>query len=40
MRWDGHGAMASVDRRVGDGLDDRVRCLLDYSSGDLYIKSD
>ena len=39
MRWDGYGALAGVDRRVGDGMNDRVRCLLKYSSGDLYIRS-
>ena len=37
VRWDVYGAMAAVERPVGDGADDRVRCLLDYGSYDLQI---
>ena len=40
VRMDGHGALAGVDRRVGDCLNDRVWCRLMYSSGDLYFRSD
>ena len=40
MRRDGYSALAGVHRRVGDGLDDRVRCLLEYGSGDGGIRGD
>ena len=32
-----YGALAAVDRPVGDGADDRVRCFLDNGSYDLNI---
>ena len=37
MWWDVYGALAAVERLVGDGADDRVRCFLDYGSYDLQI---
>ena len=40
MRWDRHGALAAVDRCVKDGVDDRVWCFLEYSSGEFFIRSD
>ena len=32
-----YGALAAVERPVGDGADDRVGCFLDYGSYDLQI---
>ena len=32
-----YGALTAVERPVGDGADDRVRCCLNYSSYDLQI---
>ena len=32
-----YGALAAVERPVGDGVDDRVRCFLNYGSYDLQI---
>ena len=33
-----YGALAAVERPVGNGADDRVRCFLDYRSYDLQIR--
>ena len=38
MRWDVYGALAAVKRPVEDGIDDRVRCFLNYGSYDLQIR--
>ena len=38
LRWDVYGALAAVERPVGDGADDRVQCFLDYGSYDLQIR--
>ena len=38
LRWDVYGALAAVERPVGDGADDRVRFFLDYGSYDLQIR--
>ena len=40
VRRDGYSALACVERRVGDGADDRVQCLLEYGSGDNGIWGD
>ena len=32
-----YGALAAVERPVGDGADDRFRCFLNYGSYDLQI---
>ena len=37
LRWDAYGALAVVERPVGDGADDGVRCFLDYGSYDLQV---
>ena len=37
MQWDVYGAMAAVERFVGDGADDRVRCFLEYGFYDVQI---
>ena len=37
VRWDVYGAVAAVERPVGDGADNRVRCFLDYGSYDFQI---
>ena len=34
VRLDVYGVLATVERPVGDGADDRVRCFLDYGSYD------
>ena len=34
VRWNVYGAMAAVERFVGNGADVRVRCILDYGSYD------
>ena len=38
MRWDVYGALAAVERPVGNGADDRVRCFLDYGSYNFKIR--
>ena len=38
MWWDVYGAMAAVERPVGDGADDRLRCFLDHGFYDLQIR--
>ena len=38
--WDGYSAFAGVERRVGDGADDRIRCLLKYGFGNGGIMAD
>ena len=38
MWWDVYGALAAVERPVGDGADDRVWCFLDYGTYDLQIR--
>ena len=35
VRWDVSGALEAVERPVGDGADDRVRCYFDYGSYDV-----
>ena len=35
VRLDVYGALAAVERFVGNGADDRVRCFLDYGSYDV-----
>ena len=37
VRWDVYGALAAVERPVGDGADHRVRCFLDYNSYEVQI---
>ena len=37
MWWNVYGVLAAVERPVGDGADDLVRCFLDYGSYDLQI---
>ena len=37
VRWHVYGAMAAVERCVGNGADDRVWCFLDYGSYDVKI---
>ena len=39
VQLDVYGALASVDRLVGDGADYRVRCYFDYGSYDYQIGS-
>ena len=34
LRWDVSGTLAAVERPVGDGADDRLRCFLDNGSYD------
>ena len=34
VQWEGYSALESVERRVGDGADYRVQCLLENRSGD------
>ena len=34
LRWDMYGVLAAVERPVGDGADDSVRCFHDYGSYD------
>ena len=38
VQWDVYGALAAVERPVGDGADYRVRCFLDYCFYNLQIK--
>ena len=35
--WDVNGALAAVERRVGDSGDDPFRCFFDYGSYDFQI---
>ena len=37
MRWDVCGALAAVERPVGDGANNYVRCFLDNGSYDVEI---
>ena len=38
LRCNVDGALAAVERPVGDGADDRFRCFLDYGSYKLQIR--
>ena len=38
FRYDVYGALAAVERPVGDGIDDHVRCFRNYASYDLQIR--
>ena len=38
VRWNVYGALAAVERPVGDGADDRVWCFLDYGSYEVQIR--
>ena len=38
MRWDEYGALAAVERPVGDGADDCVPCFFVYGSYDFQIR--
>ena len=37
MWWDVYGTLAAVEPPVGEGADDRVRCVCDYGFYDLQI---